>query len=84
MLKRKLAEAQESVALKEEKYTSLQQEAEVKTKKLKKLVSKLSEAKAEIRDVQSEWQREKEDIRCSLQLYHFLTDAYICWIPFVI
>ena len=62
MLKRQLAEAQEQVALKEEKYSSLQQEVDVKSKKLKKLVVKLTEAKAEIRDVQSEWQREKEGI----------------------
>jgi chromosome segregation ATPase len=62
MLKRQLAEAQENLALKEEKYSSLQQEADVKSKKLKKLVTKLTEAKAEIRDVQSEWQREKEGI----------------------
>jgi len=67
MLKRQLAEAQENLALKEEKYTSLQQEAEIKTKKLKKLVSKLSEAKTEIRDVQSEWQREKEDMLDSVR-----------------
>lgn len=67
MLKRQLADAQENIALKEEKYSSLQQEAEVKTKKLKKLVAKLNEAKAEVRDVQSEWQREKEDMLDSVR-----------------
>lgn len=67
MLKRQLAEAQENLALKEEKYSSLQQEADVKSKKLKKLVAKLTEAKAEVRDVQSEWQREKEDMLDSVR-----------------
>eukprot|EP00026_Physarum_polycephalum_P004441 Phypoly_transcript_04460.p1 GENE.Phypoly_transcript_04460~~Phypoly_transcript_04460.p1 ORF type:complete len:706 (+),score=158.05 Phypoly_transcript_04460:223-2118(+) len=67
MLKRQLAEAQENSAVKEEKYSSLQQEADVKSKKLKKLVAKLTEAKAEIRDVQSEWQREKEDMLDSVR-----------------
>ncbi len=62
MLKRQLAEAQENLATKEEKYSSLQQEAEVKSKKLKRLIAKYTSAKSEIRDVQSEWQREKEDI----------------------
>jgi kinesin family member 3B len=45
----------------------LQQEAEVKTKKLKRLVTKISEAKNEIKDLQSEWQREKEDMLDSVR-----------------
>jgi len=61
-LKRELAEKQETAAMQEEKFTSLQQEAEVLTKKLKKLQQKLQGAKSEIHDLQSEWQKEKEDM----------------------
>ena len=46
----------------EEQYNSLQEEIEAKTKKLKKLYTKFKAAQAEIRDVQEEFNREKEDI----------------------
>eukprot|EP01112_Ceratiomyxa_fruticulosa_P022209 TRINITY_DN8067_c0_g1_i1.p1 TRINITY_DN8067_c0_g1~~TRINITY_DN8067_c0_g1_i1.p1 ORF type:complete len:730 (+),score=171.83 TRINITY_DN8067_c0_g1_i1:93-2282(+) len=61
-LKRELAEKQEAAATQSEKFTSLQQEADVLTKKLKKLQQKLQGAKSEIHDLQSEWQKEKEDM----------------------
>lgn len=46
----------------EEHYNSLQEEAEAKTRKLKKLWTKYKGAQAEIADMQAEFQREKEDI----------------------
>lgn len=75
-MKRQLAEAQENQALKEEKYSSLQQEVDVKSKKLKKLVTKLTEANNEIRDLQSEWQREKEGI--------FSSSFFLSFIPLLL
>jgi len=46
----------------EEQYNSLAEEIEGKTKKLKKLYGKFKAAQAEIKDMQDEFQREKEDI----------------------
>ena len=46
----------------EEKYSSLQEEVEGKGRKLKKLWTKYKAAQSEIRDVQAEFSREKEDI----------------------
>ena len=46
----------------EEQYNSLQEEIEAKTKKLKKLYTKFKAAQTEIRDIQDEFAREKEDI----------------------
>ncbi len=45
----------------EDTFSSLQEEVQVKTKKLKKLVAKLEQTKAEIADIQEESYREKED-----------------------
>ena len=44
----------------EEQYSSLKEEEEVKTKKLKKLMTKLKAAQAEKRDLFGEFQGEKE------------------------
>lgn len=46
----------------EEQYSSLQEEIEGKTRKLKKLWGKYKAAQAEVQDQQNEFQREKEDI----------------------
>eukprot|EP00002_Diphylleia_rotans_P004762 TRINITY_DN1366_c0_g1_i3.p1 TRINITY_DN1366_c0_g1~~TRINITY_DN1366_c0_g1_i3.p1 ORF type:complete len:384 (-),score=124.03 TRINITY_DN1366_c0_g1_i3:301-1452(-) len=46
----------------EEKYFSVQEEVEIKTKKLKKLWAKLQSAQQEIEDLQSEFQQEREDM----------------------
>eukprot|EP00964_Phaeocystis_antarctica_P050881 scaffold29632_cov50-Phaeocystis_antarctica.AAC.1 len=46
----------------EEHYNSLQEEADAKTRKLKKLWGKYKGAQAEVADLQAEFQREKEDI----------------------
>lgn len=56
-------EAEETARLgQEEQYSSLQEEIDSKTRKLKKLYAKFKAAQAEIKDLQDEFQREKEDI----------------------
>ena len=46
----------------EEQFDSLQEEVEVKTKKLRKLWNKYQAASSEIRDLEGEFQREREDM----------------------
>ncbi|KAJ3321704.1 Kinesin-like protein kif3b [Boothiomyces sp. JEL0866] len=59
----KRIEAKQEVQLQlEENFSSLQEEVEVKTKKLKKLWSKLQEVKEEINDIKDEFRIEKEDL----------------------
>nr|CAG4715957.1 unnamed protein product [Naegleria fowleri] len=60
-LRREMEEQQEKNLVMEEKYTSIQDEVQIKTKKLKKLWSKFEAAKAEISDLQKEFQQERED-----------------------
>ena len=43
-------------------YTTLQQEAEMKTKKLKKLFSKIQVLKQEIHDVTEEYNRDRREL----------------------
>ncbi|KAH8046117.1 hypothetical protein JL722_13836 [Aureococcus anophagefferens] len=45
-----------------EKYSSIEEEVDKKTRKLEKLVRKVNEAEAEIADLQGEFQREREDL----------------------
>uniref|UniRef100_A0A1A8KZF0 Kinesin-like protein n=1 Tax=Nothobranchius pienaari TaxID=704102 RepID=A0A1A8KZF0_9TELE len=52
---------EETLELKET-YSSLQQEVDIKTKKLKKLFSKLQAVKAEIQDIQEEHIKERQDL----------------------
>uniref|UniRef100_A0A0K0FGM0 Kinesin-like protein n=1 Tax=Strongyloides venezuelensis TaxID=75913 RepID=A0A0K0FGM0_STRVS len=68
----------------EEKYSSLQEEANGKTKKLKKVWTLLCDAKEELKDVQEEHQREMEllldnvrQLRKELMLYLTIIDNYI-------
>ncbi|CEF63819.2 Kinesin-like protein at 64D [Strongyloides ratti] len=68
----------------EEKYSSLQEEANGKTKKLKKVWTLLCDAKEELKDVQEEHQREMEllldnvrQLRRELMLYLTIIDNYI-------
>ncbi|KAJ3273827.1 Kinesin-like protein kif3b [Terramyces sp. JEL0728] len=59
----KRIEAKQEVQLQlEENFSSLQEEVEVKTKKLKKLWGKLQEVKEEINDIKDEFRIEKEDL----------------------
>ncbi|XP_078397599.1 kinesin-like protein KIF3B isoform X2 [Cetorhinus maximus] len=67
--KRREREMQQQMLLQDEEtmelrdtYTSLQQEVEIKTKKLKKLFAKLQAVKTEIQDLQDEHVRERQDL----------------------
>ncbi|ETV93117.1 hypothetical protein H310_12732 [Aphanomyces invadans] len=61
-LARELAEREDSNLLLEEQFSSLQEEVDVKTKKLKKLWAKHKAASTEIEDLRTEFQTEKEDM----------------------
>ncbi|XP_048453443.1 kinesin-like protein KIF3C isoform X2 [Rhincodon typus] len=67
--KRREREIQQQMLLQDEEtmelkdtYSSLQQEVEIKTKKLKKLFTKLQAVKTEIQDLQDEHVRERQDL----------------------
>ncbi|NXN96279.1 KIF3C protein, partial [Rhinopomastus cyanomelas] len=67
--KRREREMQQEMLLRDEEtmelrdtYTSLQQEVEIKTKKLKKLYAKLQAVKAEMQDQQDEYSRVRQDL----------------------
>ncbi|XP_060678039.1 kinesin-like protein KIF3C isoform X2 [Hemiscyllium ocellatum] len=67
--KRREREIQQQMLLRDEEtmelkdtYTSLQQEVEIKTKKLKKLFAKLQAVKTEIQDLHDEHVRERQDL----------------------
>ncbi len=61
-LARELAEKEEANLQLEEHFSSLQEEVEVKTKKLKKLWNKYQAAAAEVTDLQEEFQSERSDM----------------------
>eukprot|EP00286_Rhodomonas_abbreviata_P010894 CAMPEP_0181319864 /NCGR_PEP_ID=MMETSP1101-20121128/17805_1 /TAXON_ID=46948 /ORGANISM="Rhodomonas abbreviata, Strain Caron Lab Isolate" /LENGTH=337 /DNA_ID=CAMNT_0023427505 /DNA_START=30 /DNA_END=1044 /DNA_ORIENTATION=+ len=61
-LNQQLREKEELSAAAEEKFSSVQEEAAAKTKKLKKLWSRYEHAKSEVKDLQGEFQAEKEDL----------------------
>ncbi|RQM10076.1 hypothetical protein B5M09_002232, partial [Aphanomyces astaci] len=61
-LARELAEREDSNMVLEEQFSSLQEEVDVKTKKLKKLWAKHKAASTEIEDLRAEFQTEKEDM----------------------
>ena len=58
---RELAEKEEANLQLEEHFSSLQEEVDVKTKKLKKLWAKFQSASSEVEDLQSEFQQERSD-----------------------
>ncbi|GBG25574.1 Kinesin-like protein KIF3B [Hondaea fermentalgiana] len=62
ILARKVIEKEEEMMLKEERYSSLQDEVEVKTKKLKKLWQKYQGCKTEVKDLEQSFQQEREDM----------------------
>lgn len=62
ILARKVVEKEEEMMLKEEQYSSLQDEVEVKTKKLKKLWQKYQGCKSEVTDLEQSFQQEREDM----------------------
>ena len=62
MLSRELAEKEEANLQLEEHFSSLQEEVEVKTKKLKKLFTKYQQAQQEAIDIKGEFQTERTDL----------------------
>ncbi|XP_029470587.1 kinesin-like protein KIF3B isoform X3 [Rhinatrema bivittatum] len=74
---------EETLELKET-YSSLQQEVDIKTKKLKKLFSKLQAVKAEIQDLQEEHIKERQELEQTqneltreLKLKHLIIENFI-------
>ena len=59
---RELAEKEEANLQLEDHFSSLQEEVEVKTKKLKKLWTKYQAASSEVNDLQEEFQNERSDM----------------------
>ncbi|XP_054244936.1 kinesin-like protein KIF3A [Indicator indicator] len=88
-LRRELEEKEQERLDIEEKYTSLQEEAQGKTKKLKKVWTMLMAAKSEMADLQQEHQREIEgllenirQLSRELRLQMLIIDNFIpqgCW-----
>ncbi|KDO27973.1 hypothetical protein SPRG_07250 [Saprolegnia parasitica CBS 223.65] len=83
-LARELAEREDSNLLLEEQFSSLQEEVDVKTKKLKKLWAKHKAASTEIEDLRTEFQAEKEDmletireLTRQLKIKHFLLHHFV-------
>lgn len=62
LLARELAEKEDSNMLLEEQFTTLQEEVDDKTRKLKKLWAKHKAASTEVEDLKAEFQAEKEDM----------------------
>jgi len=62
MAKRRMADQEEMNLELEEKFESLQEEVDSKTKKLKKLWSKYQSSKTEIKDLTQEFQMERQDM----------------------
>ncbi|XP_059177349.1 kinesin-like protein KIF3B [Physella acuta] len=61
-MQQKLEEKEETAVEFRETYQSLQQEVDVKTKKLKKLFNKLQATRQEIQDIQEEYTKERQDL----------------------
>merc|ERR1719208_94936 len=62
---RKLEEQEEKGVELEKNYSSLQQEVEIKTRKLRKLFSKLQTYKQDIFDVTEEYNRDRRDLEAT-------------------
>lgn len=62
LLARELAERDDSNMMLEEQYTSLQDEVDIKTKKLKKLWSKHKTATTDLVDLKDEFRQERDDM----------------------
>ena len=84
ILQRELDKREEEAFKIEGEYHSLKEEAESKTKKLKKLWTILMQHKSEIKDIQDEWMREKEtlldtirDLSRDLKLKIMITNSYV-------
>mmetsp|Transcript_26683 Transcript_26683/g.38260 ORF Transcript_26683/g.38260 Transcript_26683/m.38260 type:complete len:627 (-) Transcript_26683:262-2142(-) len=66
-LSRQMSEQVESQLELEEKYTSLNDEVQAKTRKLKKYWEKLRQAKSDIKDLQAEFQIERDEMLESIR-----------------
>ncbi|KAJ0392820.1 hypothetical protein P43SY_009960 [Pythium insidiosum] len=84
LLARELAEKEDSNMLLEEQFSSLQEEVDDKTRKLKKLWAKHKAACTEIEDLKTEFQTEKEDmldtireLTRQLKLKHVLLSHFV-------
>lgn len=74
LLARELAEKDEGNVMLEEQYTSLQDEVDIKTKKLKKLWNKHTSISAELNDVKEEFSQERDDMLNTIrELQHQLS-----------
>eukprot|EP00164_Ancoracysta_twista_P001307 GFYU01001710.1.p1 GENE.GFYU01001710.1~~GFYU01001710.1.p1 ORF type:complete len:837 (-),score=324.28 GFYU01001710.1:210-2720(-) len=79
-----LQEAREAQMMEQEQFSSLQEEVEVKTKKLKKLWQHYQAAKTEARDLQAEFQQEREDmldtireLNSQMKLKQLIIDSFV-------
>ena len=82
--RRKIAEMEEERIMAEENYSSVQDEIAVKSKKLKKLFTKFQGVKAEINDMEAEFQREREgmldtirELTKTLKLKSLVIDVFV-------
>jgi hypothetical protein len=66
-LRKKLEAHQENQLQLEESFTSLQEEVDVKSKKLKKLFKQLDSVKAEITDVKDQFRNEREELQDTIR-----------------
>ena len=83
-LTRKMSEQEEEKLHLEEKYSSLSDEIQSKTKKLKKIWAKYQQAKAEIKDLEQEYLTERNeavdnlrDLTKQLKLKEFIISSFI-------
>jgi kinesin family member 3B len=84
LMARQLAAQEEANIMIQEEYASLHEEAHDKTQKLKKLYTKYQQQKSEVKDLQEEFNREREtileDIRMlnkQLKLNEFILQRYV-------
>jgi len=64
---RELAQKEEQALAIEEQYSTLQEEVDIKTKKLKKLWTKFQQAEQELKDMREEFAQDKEDLLDNLR-----------------
>jgi kinesin family protein 3/17 len=83
-IKQAMERREEERLAKEEQYSSLREEVEGKSKKLKKMLQKYKAAKAELEDIRAEQAQEKEDLLQTVreltrqvQLQNMVIDAFV-------
>jgi len=85
-MQEEILEKQEDAELQQEQFGSLKEEEEVKTKKLKKLHTKLKSSEREVQDLQDEFQAERDamletirDLQRQLKYSNLVIDNFIPW-----